>query len=59
MPKSKQPSRKAGTKTLVQDTSRRRSNPPRFDRNTLTAKRGSVGPKGGRPPRFPGRTGGR
>jgi len=59
MPNSKPPRRKRGTLTRATDTARRLATPTRLDLRNTAVRRGSVGPQGGRPPRIPGRTGGR
>lgn len=59
MPKSKKPRRSRGALTRSSDTTRRLAKPPRLDLRDSPARRGTIGPKGGRPPLFPGRTGGR
>ena len=61
MPNISKPTVKTGANRLLPDALKRKSEAPRFDPRTLPHAKGDRGGKvrGGRPPRFPGRTGGR
>ncbi|MEO0665312.1 MAG: hypothetical protein AAFY97_06210 [Pseudomonadota bacterium] len=61
MPKFTKPTPKSGADRLLPDALKRRSERPRFDPRSLPPEKGARAGKvrGGRPPRFPGRTGGR
>ncbi|MEM1237660.1 MAG: hypothetical protein AAGI10_11860 [Pseudomonadota bacterium] len=61
MPNTSKPPAKGGADRLLPETLQRKSERPRFDPRELPHGKGRRGGKvrGGRPPRFPGRTGGR